>query len=137
MESGWKISVGEVERLHKAIQNFPGNAEEAINEELHGYAGELLKKNIRNLMPVSGKNWKGKKPGAKKSQHSLTQVNSNLAVAITARGVYGYLYFPDDGSNTLRHAGNQHFFWRGCEASQDDIIERCVARLTQDFEKGE
>ena len=56
-----------------------------------------------------------------------------LAVTIKTKPKYDYLYFPDDGSNTRRHVGNQQFMRRGAEKSRDRIIDICVGRLAQEF----
>lgn len=126
------INYAEIDRLLKAMQDYQGDTEDAINDVLHNYAGNRAQTDIYRFMPVSKKS-KGKH--AKASQ-SLSNVNGNLSVTVTARGKWHYLYFPDDGTNTYRHAGNQRFFERGGEAAMNDIVDRCVSRLTNDFEKG-
>lgn len=129
----YKIDMTGVEDIEKALKEYKGNAEEAINDVLHNQAGQLIADSVRRLMPVSNvKPWKGKPKHAKESQ-SLRQINYNLAVKVTTAGKYGYLYFPDDGTNTKNHVGEQHFFARGGEAVKDDIIDRCLKRLTQEL----
>lgn len=128
------IDYSEFDRLQKAMQDFQGNTEDTINDVLHNYAGDRAQTDIYRLMPKSD-------PRKKKGKHakdskSLSNVNGNLSVTVTARGKWHYLYFPDDGSNTYNHAGNQRFFKRGGEAAQDDIVERCITSLTTEFEKG-
>ena len=56
-----------------------------------------------------------------------------MAVTIAARGRYGYLYFPDDGSNTLHHAGGQHFMEAGGQDAMSEVIELLVGKLTEEF----
>lgn len=130
------INISEIEKLTQAIQNFPGNAEEAINAVLHNEGGQLIQDAIRPLIPVSGKNWRGKRAPARTS-NSLRSTNENLAVWVRSAKSYQYLYFPDDGTNTRRHVGNQQFFLRGAEATTEEIIDRCVGSLISKFEKGE
>ena len=127
------VNFSEVERLQEAIENFQGDAESAINEVLHGEVGDLAQESIRRLIPVSGKHWRGKAPAAKRAK-SLRNIDGNLSVTVTTSKRYQYLYFPDDGSNTRRHAGNQQFFRRGGEAVADEVIERCVNKLISNFE---
>ena len=129
----FSVNFSDVERLQEALQNYQGDTEAAINDVLHNEAGGLAQEEIKRLMPVSGKSWKGKKPAAKNA-NSLRNVNGNLFVTVTTQKAYQYLYFPDDGSNTRRHAGNQQFFWRGGETVQDEIIERCINKLITKFE---
>lgn len=135
MTSPWKINVADFEALQKAMEAYEGNTEETINDVLHNQGGELISNSVRRLIPVSGKNWKGKAKAAK-SGNSLQNVNEHLAVTVKTTKKYQYLYFPDDGTNTRRHIGNQRFFEKGGEAVKDEIIERCVGRLTNNFEKG-
>jgi hypothetical protein len=128
------IDYSEVDRLQKAIQEYQGNTEDAINDVLHNYAGNRAQEDIYRLMPVSKK----KKGSHAAHSKSLKNIEGNLSVTVTTTKKYQYLYFPDDGTNTERHIGYKgkprEFFRKGGEAAQDDIIERCVARLINDFE---
>lgn len=124
-----------IDKLITAMEEYSGNVEEAINYVLHNEVFELAEPSIKNLMPVSGKHWKGKKAGAKASK-SLSQEDGNLSVTVRSKAGYAYLYFPDDGSNTRRHIGNQRFFERGGEAVLNEITNRCINKLTNEFEKG-
>ncbi len=126
----FKINVTELDRLVQVMKEYPDNAEEAINEVFHGEAGDLAQIGIKRLMPVSGKNWRGKKSPAKTS-NSLRNVPANLSVTVTTQKNYQYLYFPDDGTNTRRHVGNQQFFAKGGESVVGEIIERCINKLTK------
>lgn len=128
----FELDVSGFERLENALKDFQGNAEDVINDVLHNEGGPLLQEAIRRLMPVSGARWKGKK-GAAKTSNSLMSITYNLAVEVATTKNYQYLYFPNDGTNTRRHAGNQQFFYKGGEDVQDEIIDRCVARLTENF----
>jgi hypothetical protein len=129
----FRVDATEFERLQNAIKNFPGDAEEIINEVLHTEGSQLIQESIKNLMPVSGRSWKGKKPAAK-SAKSLTDMKGNLFVEVKTTSNYNYLYFPDDGTNTKKHAGNQQFFFKGAEAQQEAIIDLCINKLTTAFE---
>lgn len=128
-----KIDIAQVDKLQEAMKGYQGNVETTINDVLHNQGGELIQESIRQIIPVSGKTWNGKAPAAKSSK-SLRSVNANLAVTVTTQKKYQYLYFPDDGTNTRRHAGNQRFFERGGEAVKDEIIERCISKLINNFE---
>ena len=131
----FEMDTKEVERLHQAIRNFPGNAEDAINDVFHNEAPPIVSEEIRRLMPTSGKRWNGKAPAAK-SAKSLTDETANLSFTVKTTGKYHYLYFPDDGSNTRRHVGDQQFFQRGGEEKQPEIVDRCITRIKTNFEKG-
>ena len=132
--ANFKLNASGIEKLQKAMESYAGNVEESINEILHGEGGTLIHDSVQRLIPASGrKPWNGKVPAANKSK-ALQNINSNLSVTTTTKKKYQYLYFPDDGTNTKRHAGNQQFFLRGGEAVQDEIVDRCVSRLVNDFE---
>ena len=126
------LNIMEFENLYQAIKEYEGNTENAINDVLHNEAGQLIQDAVKNLIPQSHKRWKGKKPPAKTS-NSLMQQKENLSITVKTRNAYHYLYFPDDGSSTRRHVGNKHFFQRGGESQQDEIANRCVEKLVNDF----
>ncbi len=129
------INISEFEKLQRAIKEYQGNVEEAINGVLHNEGAQLIQDSIRQFMPVSNKTWKGKKAAAK-SANSMRQTDGNLSVTVRSAKTYQYLYFPDDGTNTRRHVGDQQFFLKGAEAVADDILERCVGKLINNFEEG-
>lgn len=131
--ASFTMDYSEVDSLSTAMQQYGDGALREINDVLHGEGGEKIKEAIQLLLPVSGRTWKGKKAPAS-AANSLQQVNNEqLAVTIKSRTAYNYLYFPDDGSNTLHHAGGQHFFQTGAEDTADQIIEMCVGKLTEGF----
>lgn len=128
------MDVSQIDKLQKAMKQYSGNTEKVINDVLHNEVSEMVQESIRNLIPVSNvKPWSGKLPHAKNSK-SLTDQKGNLSLTVKTTKRYQYLYFPDDGTSTKNHAGNQQFFKKGGEAKQDEIIDRCVLRLTESFE---
>ena len=129
----FKLDQEDFERLEKAMKDFQGDTEKTINEVLHNEAGQFIHDEIKRLMPVSGKKWKGKKAPAKTS-NSLEIVGGNLSVTVRAKKAYQYLYFPDDGSNTRRHVGNQQFFLNGGENKKEEILNLCINRLVNSLE---
>lgn len=132
------LDVRDMDVLFEAMKNFQGNTEEVINDVLHNEAGELIQDEIQRLMPVSGITWKGKKKAAKQAK-SLNIVKENLAVTVKTKDTYHYLWFPDDGQNVRnpnrRKAGNKQFFKKGGESQIDEIVDRCIGRLVNDFEE--
>ena len=125
-----KLDFSGFEKLQQAMQGFQGDTEATINDVLHNYAGDRAQKDIILLMPVSNK----KKGVHAKHSDPLQNITGNLSVTVTTKGKFGYLYFPDDGTNTRRHAGNQRFFERGGETAMDDIVGRCIEKLINNFE---
>ena len=101
-----------------------------IDSVLHREGAEAIKQDITRLLPSSGRSWKGKgAPASAAMPGKFSQDNGTLSVTVAARGKYHYLYFPDDGSNTKRHAGNQQFMMRGAENASERIIEMCIGKL--------
>ena len=131
------IKTDDFERFIKAYKNIPEVADKTINEVLQKEASPLITKSIMGLIPESNRNWAGKLPAAAKSKSVAERKKDrkNLSITIGSTSKYHYLYFPDDGSNTRRHAGNQQFFLRGAEAKQSEIIDLCINRLSDDIEK--
>ena len=129
----FEIETEAFDKLQQAIENYPDNAEQKINQVLHGEGSAKIQEYIKILMPFSGAHWAGKAPAAKFSK-SLTDEHENLSVTVKSTKKYHYLYFPDDGTNTRRHVGNKQFFYKGAEDAQDEIIDRCVERLVNEFE---
>lgn len=130
----FKLDDKELKRLQEALKNYPGDTEKAINDVFHNEASPLIQDAIRRLMPVSGKTWKGKAPAAK-TGNSLTDEKGNLFITVRTSKKHQYLYFPNDGTNTRRHIGEQYFFERGGESQQTEIVDRCISRLVENFEK--
>lgn len=127
------MNAEDVARLEEAMRNFQGNTEATINDVLHSEGGQLIHDEIKRLMPMSGKRWNGKKAPAKTS-NSLQIVGGNLSVTVKTKKAYQYLYFPDDGSNTRRHAGNQQFFLNSGENQKEQIMNLCINRLVNGLE---
>ena len=131
--ASFTLDYSEIDSLSSAMEQYGTGALREINDVLHGEGGEKIKQAIQLLIPASGRTWKGKKAPASVAD-ALQQVNNEqLAVTIKSRTAYNYLYFPDDGSNTLHHAGGQHFFQSGAEDSADRIVEMCVSKLLENF----
>lgn len=114
-------------------QNLEVNTEKNINNVVHGYGAELIQTNITNILPVSGRTWNGKKRGAK-SGKPFRNIKENLGIVVKSKTNYNYLYFPDDGSNTQKHAGNQKFMQRGAEASIDNIKNKIIEQIINELE---
>ena len=129
----FELDFDEVEFLQQKMEEYGTGAQRIINDVLHGEGGRKVKDQIHMLIPSSGRQWRGKRAPAA-SADSLQQVNNEmLAVTIKSKTAYNYLYFPDDGSNTQRHAGGQQFFQHGAEEAADSVVEMCLGKLTENF----
>lgn len=127
--SSFSLEAEGYNKLCEVMKAYQGDTEQKINEVLWNEAGMMINDEIMNLLPASGRRWKGKKPAAKSSKPFI-QENGNLSVTVKTKKAYNYLYFPDDGTNTRKHVGNQQFMLGGAENKQDEILERCIAKLT-------
>lgn len=138
MSNPWTIEYGEFEEVTKLMNQFAAGSGQIIDSVFHNEGAEEIKERIAPLIPRSGRKWAGKGASASSVMPGrFSQDNGQLSVTIAARGKYGYLYFPDDGSNTRRHAGNKQFMRRGAEAATARVIEMCVGKLIEQFEQGE
>lgn len=134
MSEWFTLDASEFEQLQDAMSQYEGAAGPIIDEVLHGQGADLIKSKITMLLPSSGRNWKGKGAAASAAMPArFSQDNDSLSVTIAARGKYHYLYFPDDGSNTKKHAGNQQFMMHGAEDASSEIIDLCIGKLTEQF----
>lgn len=123
------------------IVELVGNADrtlaDVISDVNQTFSHVEIKKNIMDILPVSGrKPWGGKKPkiaSASSSQPFTEIFPSKLSLTVKTITPYNYLYFPDDGSNTDHHAGNQHFMERGGLEASDAIINRIRDEFISNF----
>lgn len=133
----FELDSRQFETLQRAIQLYAGYAGREIDDVLHNEGGKLIQDEIMRLLPESGREWKGKKTAAKRSQ-PFRQYNESLAVTIATKTAYNYLYFPDDGTNTKHHIGYKgkprEFMHKGAENQTGEIIDRCINRLIKKWE---
>ncbi len=130
MAARYHLETREVVELAKSFSVAGKNVEAIVNDLLHTQAGAKIKENIMPLLPASEREWKGKRMAARRAEPFLEQ-KENLAITVVTKTNYNYLYFPDDGSNTERHAGNQQFMYRGAENATPDIVKLCTAKIIE------
>ena len=123
------------EVVDKVMEFSDGSvAEGVINDYLYSEGAELIKKGVTELLPVSGRTWKGKRAPAKVANPFRKKRESNLSITVHAPGHYHYLYFPDDGSNTIHHCGNQQFMFFGADRKSEEIGNNIVNKLVEKME---
>lgn len=132
MEAKFELDCNSVDEIQKLIGDYGDTALKTIDSVLHNEGAAEIKSKIMQILPTSGRRWKGKGTAAKNAQ-PFTQEKEMLSVTTKTVKKYNYLYFPDDGSITRRHAGNQQFMRRGAENSVNKIIELCTGKLTENF----
>lgn len=130
MSEWFELDMSGVEELQRHVEDVGTGSGEIIDGVLRDFGAEEIKKEILPLIHPSGRTWKGKR-GSATTANPFTQEYGQLSVTIVSRGTYHYLYFPDDGSNTVKHAGNQQFMLRGAENASDQIVERCIEKIVE------
>lgn len=128
----FELDAQELDGLRQKMDEYGEGAARQINDVLHGEGAKEINDQIMRLLPSSGRHWKGKKASASSAQ-PFTQDDGMLSVTIRTVSAYNYLYFPDDGSNTKKHAGNQQFMLSGAENASNRIMELCIGQLTEEF----
>lgn len=130
------------ERMASAIKEYGAAAEDMISKYLLTPGADQIERGIAQFLPTSGRTWKGKKPAAKTTatatpnevfQREMSK-KEVLTLIIRTKEPYHYLYFPDDGSDTLRHWGDQQFMLAGAESASKEIINGAIERLTSELE---
>ena len=90
--SYFELDTRQCDEIIKAIENFAdgSEAESIINEYLAEEGGDLLKQSIHDLLPVSGRTWKGKKRAAKSTDpfkknrwESISQNQYNRSISLS------------------------------------------------------
>lgn len=131
------VDYADVLSLEGRFERYGAGYGRVIDERLHGEGARKIKRSIPEFIRPSRRTWMGKAPsiaGNPGMGEKLAQDNEPMQVTISARGRYGYLYFPDDGTNTRRHAGNQQFMLRGAERVAPEITEDLESDLVEAFE---
>lgn len=130
----FEVDAASLEPLMRRIESAGEMAESVVNGVLHEEAGPIIYRRINPLIHPSGRTFKGHRASAASSDWTHYDIGKNLAVTVRTKSRFNYLYFPDDGSNTRHHFGNQEFFRRGGEASVDEIVSRCMAAIDKELE---
>lgn len=132
----YEVDYSSLETLEARMAELGHGSGHVIDGVLHGEGANLIKRAIPGLINPSGRRWSGKAAsiaGKPSAGGRLSQDDASLQVTVAARGRLGYLYFPDDGTNTRNHVGDQQFMLRGAEDRQSDIIDRCITGLVDGF----
>lgn len=123
-----------IDLIVETLKNAGKNAEDAINEVMHNEAGPIIYEKVNPLIHPSGRKFRGHTKSARVSNWPRYDTNENLTITVGTKSKWHYLYFPDDGSSTYNHAGNQQFFFRGGQAAIPEIVDRCLAAAIKDLE---
>lgn len=125
------------DELQNTIMQYQDVAEKSIGEVLKGDGANTIMDEIKINIHPSGRKWKGK-PRSSKLSKSLQidkKETTDLELVIRTPSKYGYLYFPDDGTNTEHHAGEQYFMLRGAETKASTVLQMCVENIIKNANK--
>lgn len=131
-----RLDAREFDALVAKVRDFGDGAEDVINVVFEEFGTKEVEGKIQQILPVSGRTWKGKARAAKATQPFRDEMG-NLSFTVRSKPRYQYLYFPDDGTSTRRHIGKngkpRRFMQRGAEQAKPQIIERCIASLVKEL----
>lgn len=119
--------------LLDAMKQYGENAADVVTAVIHD-AGDDIYKEIDPLINPSGRKFKGHSSGAKGSKWQHYDTREPLEISVSTTSKRHYLYFPDDGSNTKHHYGDQQFMLRGAQAAAPGILEKGINALVRNFE---
>lgn len=122
------------ESLLSAMAEYGEGAVDIVSAVVHD-AGDDIYREIDPLIHPSGRTFSGHTSGAQGTQWQRIETGEPLAVTVRTVTSRNYLYFPDDGSSTKRHYGDQQFMWRGADAAAPSILERGIDALAGEFER--
>ncbi|RDU22208.1 hypothetical protein [Anaerosacchariphilus polymeriproducens] len=131
----FELNDQDVELLKKQIIEYGDGAERVINDYLHNEAAVKMMRSIESRLPQSNRSWKTRKTAPASSTQPFIKETYNLSVVVRTKTDYNYLYFPDDGSNTKRHRGNQQFMQRGVDAVANELRDEMITRLVRKAEE--
>ena len=123
--SFFELNDGDINKLVASIQNYSGNAEQAIGNYLENELPGIAKPSIQNLIPVSDRN----KKHAKNSAPFTEDMEGNLSIYIHTKKPYHYLYFPDEGEGTSKGQEPHYFMEEGMERKYDEIVNGLLDSL--------
>ncbi|MGN0301598.1 MAG: hypothetical protein ACI4BI_01820 [Anaerotardibacter sp.] len=131
--SSFGISTEGMESIIAKVEAFPSVFGQCVGNVLHGEGGEVIASKITELIHPSGRTFKGHTSSATSTKWYLKYTSESFAVTIRSKSKFNYLYFPDDGSNTKRHAGGQDFTGRGMQAAIPKIEELLINAVDESW----
>ncbi|MBS5114128.1 MAG: hypothetical protein KHY88_00245 [Erysipelotrichaceae bacterium] len=124
----------EIKELIKHIAQLPDRSEALINNYFKNYASSMTIESIMDILPSSGRTWKGKTKAAKNSNPFETDY-PNLGFKVKSKSKYNYLVFPDLGIGTSKNNDPQEFMEKGLDIVHDEIIEGLLISLKEAIEE--
>ena len=128
------VNVYGLEDLSNKIDAYGEGAHAVVQKYLLDEGWRVIGDSILDdpKWPVSGRRWKGKSRSILDA-YDFTREFGPGQVTVSAAGKWSYYYFPDDGSNTRKHAGQKHFFDSGLETAKPTLIDGILSALAKAF----
>lgn len=132
MSAVFSIEEGEFDRLMDSMKHYGEGAGDIVSGVVHD-SGDDIYREIDPLIHPSGRTFKGHSSSAKGARWQRYETGEPLAITVATTASRRYLYFPDDGSTTKKHHGDQQFMRRGAEAAAPRILEKGIDALIGKF----
>lgn len=133
MSKMFEIDASAIDALHDQMKRYGSNASKVIESALRTDGYDTVNKSIISLLPESGRMWPSRRTAPASSTDPFEEIDELLGFTIKSTKEYNYLYFPDDGSNTVHHRGGQQFMKRGADAVMNDLVEMIETKLIESF----
>lgn len=132
MSGTFDLEADQFDGLVTSMRKFGEGAADIVSDVIHS-SGDDIKREIDPLIHSSGRTFKGHTTSAKGANWQRYDTGESLAITVATTASRRYLYFPDDGSNTERHYGDQQFMRRGAEAAAPAILDKSEDALISAF----
>lgn len=132
MSGVFSLDADQFDALVASMKDYGEGAADIVTDVIHE-SGDEIYQEIDPLIHSSGRTWRGHASSAKGANWQRYDTSEPLAITVATTGSRSYLYFPDDGSNTKRHYGDQQFMRRGAEAAAPRILEKGIDALIGNF----
>lgn len=135
MGASIRIYTSGIDEIQQALEAYGDGAGKVLQQVLYNEGSMEISERITDLLPVSGRKFRGHNFGAKAS--GPTKVFTRwfpdpMTLEVKTRPPkFSYLYFPDTGTGHQPRV--QDFMGRGLEAATPKVIELCLAKLTEDI----
>ena len=125
-----------IDQLSQAIERYGAGSGQIIQEVFDGFAANEIKENVVPHIHPSGRTFIDHRTSATRAgigrvfQHHV----NGLTLTVESKGNFGYLFFPDVGQGAhQKRKGAQEFMLAGARDATQQIIDRCLARLAEEF----
>lgn len=136
IKQNFELKYEDIERLNKALINFQGSSEQAINNCLEKKAGPKIAKSVTDFLPVSKD---GNRHAKNNKWYELEYYNLSFVLSNSLKGKRGtsfyYLYYPATGTGNSYRKGPNDFLGKGLNTKYNEVIEDLLSSLENQIEE--